>query len=378
MARLSKDCVDDNWNRRPDMSKVVLRPNIFRFRVNFLPSISLSSGKCSCLGLLRPPIILTKLQTNLTYMSLEVLESNWVIGGLLPIAEQILLPFSYIVQAQILKEYPSELVVTFFNNLFMTLVAGVIGLLAEPNPDARTCLPNVALAAILYFVSVLTARTQSELAKLQLIIKSDYPIVIGTTIITTGFYAVLWGKANEGVVENCKESLEASSSQKTPFLENPSINEYEKVLVFKGISYSSALSSAISNLLLASALILAVIFRLETEKMRSSNRWAKIVGAIVSIAGALVVILYRRPTVIMAIPPSTCGYIPLEATQSSWNTIQQKVLLVKYEFPKFFGEMKDRLLTLACLCIIQFLDNDYKATITININYSQDLDQFVS
>ncbi|KAK6913147.1 EamA domain [Dillenia turbinata] len=196
-----------------------------------------------------PPIILTKLQSTLTYTPLESSKSNWIIGGLL-IAEQVLLPVSYILQAQVLKEYPSELVVTFFNNLFMTLLAGVFGLLAEPNPDAWTCLPDIALAAILYFGIVVAVFVNAGFAwvihlKGPLFLSSFTPMniiiaiamgviflgdtphlgsFIGATIITAGFYTVLWGKANEGVVESCKESLEVSSSQKTPFLENPSID----------------------------------------------------------------------------------------------------------------------------------------------------------
>ncbi|CAN8233150.1 unnamed protein product [Cochlearia groenlandica] len=66
----------------------------------------------------------------------------------------------------------------------------------------------------------------------------------------------------------------------------------------KGIEYSSpTLASAISNLTPAFTFTLAVIFRMEHLALRSSTSQAKIIGAILSISGALVVVLYKGPKV---------------------------------------------------------------------------------
>ncbi|KAJ8643768.1 hypothetical protein MRB53_005516 [Persea americana] len=68
--------------------------------------------------------------------------------------------------------------------------------------------------------------------------------------------------------------------------------------VFTGISYSSpTLGSAMSNLIPAFTFILAIIFRLEKLDIRSSRSQAKLVGTLVSISGALVVTLYKGPSI---------------------------------------------------------------------------------
>ncbi|KAM7511448.1 hypothetical protein LguiB_010323 [Lonicera macranthoides] len=68
---------------------------------------------------------------------------------------------------------------------------------------------------------------------------------------------------------------------------------------YKGIDYSSpTLSSAISNLTPAITFALALIFRMEKLVIRSARSQAKILGTIVSISGALVVVLYEGPAVI--------------------------------------------------------------------------------
>ncbi|XP_019086812.1 PREDICTED: WAT1-related protein At5g40230-like isoform X2 [Camelina sativa] len=92
----------------------------------------------------------------------------------------------------------------------------------------------------------------------------------------------------------------------------------------KGIEYSSpTLASAISNLTPAFTFTLAVIFRMEQVVLRSSATQAKIIGTIVSISGALVVVLYKGPKVLTAAsltPPSPTIslYQHLTSFDSSW------------------------------------------------------------
>ncbi|XP_051141126.1 WAT1-related protein At5g40240-like isoform X2 [Andrographis paniculata] len=72
-------------------------------------------------------------------------------------------------------------------------------------------------------------------------------------------------------------------------------------LMYLGIAYSSpTLGSAMSNLTPACTFCLAILFRLEKLKLRSLSSQAKIIGASVSIAGALVVVLYDGPMLIPA------------------------------------------------------------------------------
>ncbi|XP_022561036.1 WAT1-related protein At5g40240-like isoform X2 [Brassica napus] len=89
----------------------------------------------------------------------------------------------------------------------------------------------------------------------------------------------------------------------------------------KGIEYSSpTVSSAISNLTPAFTFTLAVIFRMENVRLRSSATQAKIIGAIVSISGALVVVLYKGPTLFAAasVSPTISLHQHLSSSESSW------------------------------------------------------------
>ncbi|XP_040371402.1 WAT1-related protein At5g40230 isoform X2 [Rosa chinensis] len=66
--------------------------------------------------------------------------------------------------------------------------------------------------------------------------------------------------------------------------------------VYKGIEYSSpTLASAIGNLSPAFIFILAVTFSMERLNWRSRSTRAKVMGTLVSISGALVVVLYKAP-----------------------------------------------------------------------------------
>ncbi|VVB09354.1 unnamed protein product [Arabis nemorensis] len=92
----------------------------------------------------------------------------------------------------------------------------------------------------------------------------------------------------------------------------------------KGIEYSSpTLASAMSNLTPAFTFTLAVIFRMEQVVLRSSATQAKIIGAILSISGALVVVLYKGPEVLAAAflthsPPTISPHQNLTSLEPSW------------------------------------------------------------
>ncbi|KAM5581581.1 WAT1-related protein [Rosa sericea] len=172
--------------------------------------------------------------------------SNWVIGGLLITAEYILVTLWYIVLAQIMKEYPNELTVIFFYNVVVSIVAVVVGLITEKNPNAWRLRPDMALVSILcsgLLNSLLnnTVHTWTLRVKGPVYVTMFKPLsiaiavvmgvtflgdtlhlgsLLGATIISVGFYMVLWGKAKE---ETCKDSgadsLESPSSNEAPLLQ---------------------------------------------------------------------------------------------------------------------------------------------------------------
>ncbi|KAE8717141.1 WAT1-related protein [Hibiscus syriacus] len=86
---------------------------------------------------------------------------------------------------------------------------------------------------------------------------------------------------------------------------------------YKGIEYSSpTLASAVGNLSPAFTFILAVIFRMEKIQVGSITSQAKIIGTIVSISGALVVVLYKGPKVFSS--SSLSHQRPLESSEPNW------------------------------------------------------------
>ncbi|XP_015573631.1 WAT1-related protein At5g40240 isoform X2 [Ricinus communis] len=73
-----------------------------------------------------------------------------------------------------------------------------------------------------------------------------------------------------------------------------------QILFLAAVKLSSpTLSSALANLIPIFTFLLAVITRMETLDIRRSSSQAKSLGAIVSVAGAFVVTLYKGPAVLM-------------------------------------------------------------------------------
>ncbi|XP_057491211.1 WAT1-related protein At5g40230-like [Actinidia eriantha] len=82
-----------------------------------------------------------------------------------------------------------------------------------------------------------------------------------------------------------------------------------QIFGFKGIEYSSpTLASATSNLIPAFTFVLAIFFRLEKLDLTSSSTQAKIIGTVVSISGALIVVLYKGPSIVTINSVSNVSY----------------------------------------------------------------------
>ncbi|XP_020239520.1 WAT1-related protein At4g15540 [Cajanus cajan] len=91
---------------------------------------------------------------------------------------------------------------------------------------------------------------------------------------------------------------------------------------YRGLQYTSpTLASALSNLIPAFTFVLAIIFRMEKVVWGSSGTRAKIMGSLVSILGALVVVLYKGPIVLStsSTQPSLTVDSPMASTsQMNW------------------------------------------------------------
>lgn len=195
-----------------------------------------------------PPIIIAHPSSVPLHQPLNILKSNWMIGGLLLTAEYILVPLWYIVQTQIMKEYPNELTVIFFYNLSVSLIAAVVGLITERNPSAWRLGPNIALVSVVcsglfgsfvnnaihawalhlkgpVYVAMFKPLSIAIAVAMGVLFLGDtlhLGSLVGATIISIGFYTVMWGKAKEEMVEDSGvERLEsASTNQKAPLLQS--------------------------------------------------------------------------------------------------------------------------------------------------------------
>ncbi|XP_062106800.1 WAT1-related protein At3g28050-like [Humulus lupulus] len=182
--------------------------------------------------------------------------SNWVVGGLLLTAEYILVPLWYIVQTQIMKEYPNELTVVFFYNLYVSIFAGIVGFVMETDSSAWKLKPGIALASVLcsgvfgsflnntvhtwalhlkgpVYVAMFKPLSIAIAAAMTFIFLGDslhLGSVIGATLISIGFYTVMWGKAKEENVNEVEEyhhveSLESPPIDKTPLLQRYKVDK---------------------------------------------------------------------------------------------------------------------------------------------------------
>ncbi|KAL3526025.1 hypothetical protein ACH5RR_014397 [Cinchona calisaya] len=175
-------------------------------------------------------------------------QSNWVLGGLFFTAEYLLSPIYYIVQAQIMKEYPSELTVVFFYNLYVGILAAIVAIFTEPNLSRWKIRTDIALASIIcsgIFDSFLKNTIHAWVLRLKgpvyvamfkplsiaiavamgVIILGDtlyLGSILGATVIALGFYTVLWGKAKEETeeIDESRSILETSANHKLPLLQN--------------------------------------------------------------------------------------------------------------------------------------------------------------
>ncbi|XP_039011695.1 WAT1-related protein At5g40240-like [Hibiscus syriacus] len=181
---------------------------------------------------------------------LQSSQSNWIVGGILEAIAYLLYSFWYVIQAQVMKIYPEEIVVTLFYNLSVALLAIPVCLIA-PQLSSWGLTHSISVVAVLYsgafgfsfnscvhtwgvrlkgpvFVAIFRPTSIVIAAVMSGIFLGEAVYlgsVIGAVIITSGLYAVLWGKAKEakemGDEEPCGSSgLGPSSGGRVPLLQS--------------------------------------------------------------------------------------------------------------------------------------------------------------
>ncbi|KAK4488488.1 hypothetical protein RD792_004252 [Penstemon davidsonii] len=152
--------------------------------------------------------------------------SNWILGGSLLAASYIVVSVWYIFQAKFVTEYPAEFLLVFFYNLSSCIISIPVGIISEPNFTAWKVLSfDVRMISILYsgimgsafgtmvhtwglhvkgpvYVASFRPLSIAIAAILGVIFLGDYLFlgsVVGSIIISLGFYTVLWGKMKEEI-----------------------------------------------------------------------------------------------------------------------------------------------------------------------------------
>ncbi|KAG8384798.1 hypothetical protein BUALT_Bualt04G0155900 [Buddleja alternifolia] len=182
--------------------------------------------------------------------------SKWILGGALLAAAYIIASFWYILQAMFIKEYPAELVFILFYNLSGFILAVPIGIASEPHLSSWIVPADIRLVACLFsglvgsaaftlvihawclhkkgpvYVAFFKPLSIAITAIFGVIFLGDYLYlgsVIGSVIISMGFYTVMWAKFKEEISETSDEDednrLESSNSDAIVPLLKHSTNE---------------------------------------------------------------------------------------------------------------------------------------------------------
>ncbi|KAK6789001.1 hypothetical protein RDI58_012800 [Solanum bulbocastanum] len=146
-------------------------------------------------------------------------KSNWILGGFLLATANLLIAILYIVQAWTINDYPEEFVVTTVTCGLVTIISGVVGLIAEQNLSSWRLEPDLELITVCYskkgpvFVVMIKPLGMIAAVIMGVIFLGDVLHVgniIGGMIIALGFYCVMWGKAKE---EMCVEDISKDSTR---------------------------------------------------------------------------------------------------------------------------------------------------------------------
>ncbi|KAL1357088.1 hypothetical protein AAHE18_05G231800 [Arachis hypogaea] len=184
----------------------------------------------------------------------RAVDTNWVLAGILLTADYLLFSIWYILQVDVLKDYPDELSMLFFYNVTSTIISTIVGSILEPNASAWKIRLDISLVSILcsgllgkFLSNAIYAWVMhikgpvfvTAFKPLSIVISVAMGVmflgdtlyigsIIGATIISIGLYTVLWGKSKEEAEEDVIGSLESLTSENVPFLHSYNTSYSEK------------------------------------------------------------------------------------------------------------------------------------------------------
>ncbi|KAJ4839276.1 hypothetical protein Tsubulata_050011 [Turnera subulata] len=203
-----------------------------------------------------PAILMPAPSSHSNHMLLSSDQSGWALGGFLLAIVMLFSAVWNIFQKYILKKYPDGMTVVFFFTFFITIQSAIFSLILERDPKAWILDHGIETITIVYtavFGSLfrISIHTWCLHKKGPVYVAMFKPLgivvavilsvtflgdtlhlgsVIGSVIITVGFYSVMWGQIKEkatapvaAVDGTCCSS--SSSGPKTPLLEQYCDNE---------------------------------------------------------------------------------------------------------------------------------------------------------
>ncbi|XP_057759209.1 WAT1-related protein At3g28050-like [Arachis stenosperma] len=242
--RMEKIDVKSRTSQAKVMGSIISIAGAFVLTFYKGPSISNNSHtKITSLPLLQQPINIPR-----------AVDTNWVLAGILLTADYLLFSIWYILQVDVLKDYPDELSMLFFYNVTSTIISTIVGSILEPNASAWKIRLDISLVSILcsgllgkFLSNAIYAWVMhikgpvfvTAFKPLSIVISVAMGVmflgdtlyigsIIGATIISIGLYTVLWGKSKEEAEEDVIGSLESLTSENVPFLHSYNTSYSEK------------------------------------------------------------------------------------------------------------------------------------------------------
>ncbi|XP_014523347.1 WAT1-related protein At5g40240 [Vigna radiata var. radiata] len=165
--------------------------------------------------------VTSNLMPNNLFLSSQ--QSQWVLGAFLITTAAFCASVSLVIQTWTINDYPEELMLITIATSFSVILSFVVAFIAEQNPKAWILKPDMELVCILYSaIVVLSTRSVvyawacrkkgavyvAMFSPLGIVIALAMGIVflgdtlylgsvIGAATIAVGFYAVIWGQAQE-------------------------------------------------------------------------------------------------------------------------------------------------------------------------------------
>ncbi|XP_024014553.1 WAT1-related protein At5g40230 isoform X2 [Eutrema salsugineum] len=146
------------------------------------------------------------------YQHLTLSDSSWILGGLLVASQYLLISVWYILQTQVMAVYPEEITVVFLYSLCATLISAPGGLVSTLGSVIHTW--GLHLKGPVY-ISLFKPLSIVIAVAMEAIFLGDalhLGSVIGSVILSLGFYTVIWGKAREDSTRN------VAGSEQSPLL----------------------------------------------------------------------------------------------------------------------------------------------------------------